>query len=164
MPRCRFMLSASMRRSMLVLIVGLISSPHAQAAPLSDATWSSIVPGAPTPPFRTEHGAAYDPVAQRMLMFGGNGWSDIWGFDLSGADTWTPLSPASQVPPPTRGSTIFFRPGTGLTQIERVEDHEDHGRQAKAGGQHHENRSVQIALPSLNGSPVFLQDVSPNHR
>jgi len=70
-----------------------------------------------------------------------------------------------EVPPRTGRFNNFFYPSKDrLTQIERVEDDEDHGRQGKAGAQHHQNRLVEIALPSLDGSPVFLQEVSPNRR
>ncbi|HUK62863.1 MAG TPA: kelch repeat-containing protein, partial [Dongiaceae bacterium] len=56
-----------------------------------------------TPPARASHSAIYDPVRDRMIVFGGiNGSSmnDAWALALSGTPTWTNLAPAGT--PPSR--------------------------------------------------------------
>lgn len=67
--------------------------------------WSSTTPpGSPTARFA--HTAVYDPVGERMLVFGGtrnwnNGLNDTWSLDLSSGlagATWEELDPAGAAP------------------------------------------------------------------
>jgi hypothetical protein len=70
--------------------------------PGGTSTWSQIFPvGAPPSP----HGGAaaiYDPVGDRMIMFGGSGfppYNELWELRLAGIPTWYQLTPAGTLPP-----------------------------------------------------------------
>ncbi len=58
-------------------------------------TWTNVTP-ATSPPQRLSPGFAYDPAANRTVMFGGYKWggalNDTWSFDL-GTRTWTQRFP-----------------------------------------------------------------------
>jgi len=78
-------------------------------------TWTLLVPTGGSPPKRSIHSAAYDPVNNRMLIFGGDHWDnaaqdqvrlgDLWQLSnangMGGTPAWTPLTP-SGTPPGTR--------------------------------------------------------------
>jgi hypothetical protein len=67
-------------------------------------TWSTIAPSGTPPPQRTEHTAVYDPIGDRVIVFGGFSFgvvADTWALNLSGVPSWTQLSPAN-APPPVR--------------------------------------------------------------
>jgi len=86
-------------------------------------TWSQIFP-AGTPPSPRQDGAAiYDPVGQRLVVFGGASsvygfQNDVWQLNLTYFSTWTQLTP-SGLPPsardlsqyaydPDHGSLVLF--------------------------------------------------------
>lgn len=65
-------------------------------------TWTQMHPTGDPPSARYGHSAVYDPVRDRMIVFGGfdgtNYDSDVWALDLSGpSPAWTPIAP--QNPP-----------------------------------------------------------------
>lgn len=69
--------------------------------------WSAITPVGTPPAPRRNHVAMFDPVRQRMLVFGGNTGSqvnDVWELDFTGTPTWTQLSPTGS-PPTSRSYT-----------------------------------------------------------
>ncbi|MFN3484015.1 MAG: kelch repeat-containing protein [Planctomycetota bacterium] len=87
------------------------------AGPASAATrvraWTSL-PTGPSP--RLDHSAIYDPVGQRMIVFGGftgsGGTADLWELTLpsSGLPVWTQLT-ASGTPPSARwGHSAIYDP------------------------------------------------------
>ena len=55
-----------------------------------------------SPSRRYAQSAIYDPVRDRMLIFGGwdesNALNDVWALSLSGTPTWTQLTPAGSLP------------------------------------------------------------------
>jgi len=66
--------------------------------------WSPIAPAGTPPAARYYATAIYDPIGDRMLVWGGNGVSgtplnDLWQLTLSGTPTWSPLTPAGPLPP-----------------------------------------------------------------
>ena len=69
---------------------------------LNDWTWHQITPTGEPPTARFGHSAIYDPVDQRMIMFGGFDGSyknDVWELSLiSGSETWTHLNPSGSIP------------------------------------------------------------------
>lgn len=74
--------------------------------------WSTLTTTGGPPDPRDNHTAVYDPVGQRMIVFGGFEWAtfafanDVWALDLTTL-TWTPISPAG--PPSARiGHTAIF--------------------------------------------------------
>jgi hypothetical protein len=67
------------------------------------AAWSTLATLGAPPTARSGHGAIYDPVGDRMLVFGG--WAagvgptnDLWGLSLAGAPTWAPLACSGGIP------------------------------------------------------------------
>jgi len=67
-------------------------------------TWTEIVPSiGPAPTGRQWHSAIYDPVRDRMVVFGGLDPSgvfrnDVWTLSLSGTPTWNELVPSGDLP------------------------------------------------------------------
>jgi len=70
-------------------------------------TWSRLPTASGTAPSRCHHTAVYDPVRDRMLIFGGYDiyqilwYDDTWALSLSGTPTWTRV-PTSGAPPTAR--------------------------------------------------------------
>lgn len=64
--------------------------------------WHKLSPTGTAPALRQYAAAVYDPVNQRMIMFGGwNGsaMGDLWSLSLTrGSESWAPLSPAGTPP------------------------------------------------------------------
>jgi hypothetical protein len=59
------------------------------------------------------HGAIYDPYGDRMIIFGGFGGgslNDLRELSLSGAPTWSLLTPPGSVPGPRYGHTFVLDP------------------------------------------------------
>jgi hypothetical protein len=79
-------------------------------------TWTHVIPGGTPPSARGGQVAVYDPVGDRMVMFGGQVsggalLNDIWALSLAGAPAWTPLA-ASGVPPSgRRGAAAVYDAG-----------------------------------------------------
>jgi len=73
--------------------------------------WSALATSGTPPEPRASHRAVYDPVGDRMIVFGGFSTSglsvtylnDVWSLSLSGTPTWTPLTVAGS-PPAGRAS------------------------------------------------------------
>jgi len=75
--------------------------------------WTQIAIG-PSPPARGEHAMAYDPVRERIVMFGGiNDYetlADTWEYD---GTTWQPMQP-SLVPRTRRGHVLAYDAARGM--------------------------------------------------
>ncbi|MGH9866913.1 MAG: Kelch repeat-containing protein [Candidatus Polarisedimenticolia bacterium] len=59
-------------------------------------TWTQLAPAGTTPPPRNAHGAVYDTMNDRMIVFGGGErpyGNDVWALSLAGESTWSPLIP-----------------------------------------------------------------------
>ena len=78
-----------------------------------DPSWLPITT-AGTPPSPRECRAIYDPVRDRLLLFGGfsypNHLNELWELSLSGTPTWRQLDPNGQLPPPRRGQDMIYDP------------------------------------------------------
>ena len=65
-------------------------------------SWAQLTPPAPTPSIRMSHSAIYDPVRDRMVVFGGYSGSsslnDVWALSLAGTPSWTQLTPSGTPP------------------------------------------------------------------
>lgn len=75
------------------------------ALSLRDGIWKRISPRGPGPGARAGHTGIYDPVRDRMVVFGG-WWSDppgspsaVWELILSGRPRWSKIEPAGEAPP-----------------------------------------------------------------
>jgi len=67
------------------------------ATQVDDGTWLGL---APFP--RSTHGAAYDPVRRRMLVFGGSdptGRNQLWALNLTETPVWSLIRPGGATPP-----------------------------------------------------------------
>ena len=69
--------------------------------------WTKLDPGGPLPAPRRAQAAIYDPLRDRMVIYGGwdgggenmsNFLGDVWELNLSGAPQWTQLAPAGTIP------------------------------------------------------------------
>jgi len=66
--------------------------------------WSALTTLGSPPPARRLHAAIYDPIRDRMLIFGGlddtKFYNDTWALSLSGTPTWSPV--VTTAPPGVR--------------------------------------------------------------
>ena len=77
--------------------------------PMASLQWSQLAtlpsPSVGVPEGRNYHGAAYDPLNQRMVTFGGSShdfiFGDTWSLALSGSPQWRALSPTARLGPLT---------------------------------------------------------------
>ena len=84
-------------------------------------TWVQLTP-AGSPPPRWGHAAAYDPVNNRMIVYGGdNGsivFSDAWVLSsangLGGSPTWTQLIPSGGPPEGQDSPSVVYDPATNI--------------------------------------------------
>jgi hypothetical protein len=64
--------------------------------------WTQLAPASPLPPGRSDHGVMYDVNNDRIVIFGGyNGLTmldDAWALTLSGAPSWSRLTPSGPGP------------------------------------------------------------------
>jgi len=76
--------------------------------------WSLVVTAGTRPPGRFGHTAIYDPVRDRMVIFGGFGnlgmTADTWALSLGGTPAWTELAPAGTLPFERYGHTAIYDP------------------------------------------------------
>lgn len=75
--------------------------------------WTQMKP-AQAPGIGNYHSMAYDPVSDRMILFGGSGpddrpYGETWAYDVN-ADTWTNLEPETS-PPARYYSDMIYDPG-----------------------------------------------------
>ncbi len=110
--------SRFLRSGLTVLLVGLASvtaSTALRVAPASAGAapnWSQLSPTT-SPPGRNDASMAYDPLIDRIVLFGGNGYEstldDTWTFD---GTTWTRVFPAAS-PQPRAGAAMAYDPAIG---------------------------------------------------
>ena len=91
-------------------------------------TWSLSLGGSPewtyfsttgTPPAREEQSAIYDPVRDRMVIFGGydratpsyHNFNDTWSLGFAGSPAWGQLSPEGNLPSERWGMKSVYDPG-----------------------------------------------------
>ena len=76
--------------------------------------WSEITPAGDPPAARLGHSAIYDPVRDRMVVFGGfnNGGhrNDVWALSLAGTSAWSELTPAGSPPAPLWNYAAIYDP------------------------------------------------------
>jgi hypothetical protein len=77
--------------------------------------WNVVVPDGIPPTPRAQHTAIYDPLGDRMVIFGGYvgvpGYSsEVWELSLSGTPTWTMLSTAGTAPSPRGSHSAIYDP------------------------------------------------------
>jgi hypothetical protein len=92
---------------------------------LLDDTWALSLGSAPQwvplqatggpPGPRARHSAIYDPVGNRMVVFGGASYfgqlqNDVWSLSLGANPSWTQLTPAGSPPSPRAGHRAVYDP------------------------------------------------------
>jgi hypothetical protein len=81
------------------------------------STWTQLAPSGMSPSARNSHCAIYDPVRDRMVVFGGYGLgppfgylNDVWALSLAGTPAWTELAPAGTAPSARRNPSAIYDP------------------------------------------------------
>ena len=76
--------------------------------------WSPVVAAGTAPSPRRGHSAIYDPVGDRMIVFGGRDastvFNDTWTLSMSSPETWAPLAAVGPSPPPMHEHTAIYDP------------------------------------------------------
>lgn len=85
------------------------------AVDLDAPAWELITTAGPTPPGRGGHGAIYDPVRDRMVVYAGNetpglGKSDAWALALGGTPTWSQIVPSGLIPAARSAPVTVYDP------------------------------------------------------
>ena len=74
-------------------------------------TWTELSPAGDTPVARNGHAMVYDPVGQKVVLFGGvnakGRLDDTWMYDPA-ANTWTELEPRGPQPPVRWGHAMAY--------------------------------------------------------
>lgn len=77
-------------------------------------TWSELATAGTPPSPRYRQSAIYDPVRDRMVIFGGwfsgDGYNDTWALSLSGTPTWSELVPDGTPPSRRISHTAIYDP------------------------------------------------------
>src|SRR2546428_2750684 len=71
-------------------------------------TWSKLSPSGIKPAARSFHTATYDPMRDRMIVFGGGG-NDVWALSL-GSPLWSQLAPTGVLPAARTEHSAIYDP------------------------------------------------------
>ena len=74
--------------------------------------WTLVTPSGPAPAGRDFACTIYDPLRDRMILFGGFSgatYNDVWALDLASM-TWSQLTPAGSAPVPRYGAVAVYDP------------------------------------------------------
>src|SRR5690349_9319768 len=112
---------------------------------LSTRQWAQMQPSGTPPSDRSEHSAIYDPIRDRMIVFGGGptASNDVWSLSFSGTPTWTQLSPSGTPPAARMNHAAFYDP---------VRD-----RMVVCGGTGPSVSTFDVWGLSLSGTPTWTQ-------
>lgn len=80
-----------------------VGERHMRVTAGTMVTWTELAPTGPLPSARQFHTAIYDPVRDRMVVFGGREYSgfyvnDAWALSLGNPPAWTVLTPSGTLP------------------------------------------------------------------
>lgn len=103
------------RRRMLVIHAAAeVDDPSngVWAIPLDGpSVWCRFATAGTAPTDLASPGAAYDPVRDRILVFGGwNSTSDVWSLSLGGTPTWSLLATSGMPPSARHGHAFVYDP------------------------------------------------------
>jgi hypothetical protein len=118
----------------------------------ADGVWGAT---AVHPSARDRHSAIYDPVRERMVIFGGDSYgstyfNEVWALSLAGAPAWTQLTPTGTPPSARSGHSAVYDP---------VRD-----RMVIFGGDDGSVWSNEVWALSLAGTPAWMQLVPTGTR
>jgi hypothetical protein len=104
--------TASIRGGLIAMVLLASSLTPPAAIATDDGVWSLL--SFPPPAARVQHAAVYDPVRNRMLVFGGLAGAslknDVWELSLAGTPTWKLLAVAGTPPSARRGASAIYDP------------------------------------------------------
>ena len=108
-------------RGRIVVFGGADPTSHNDvwAFPLSDTSgWNTLSPTGTPPSPRQGHSAVYDPVRDRIVVFGGfdagSGYrGDVWTLSLSGTPEWSGMSASGAHPSPRGFHAAVYDPVRG---------------------------------------------------
>jgi hypothetical protein len=116
-PRVDHAVAWDSKRHRMMVYGGYSSTWGAGSSDLGDvgayqgAEWAPFdVAGTPPDP-RARASMVYDPVRDRLVVFGGSGpLGDLWALDLSDVPRWTPLAPTGAAPTARAGHSAIYDP------------------------------------------------------
>ncbi len=89
-------------------------------------TWVATTPTGAVPGIRTRHNAAYDPVTNRLIVFGGfdcvsKYYNDVWVLGnanaVTGTPAWSKLTPRGTPPSARQSSSAIYNSATNTLTI-----------------------------------------------
>jgi len=75
--------------------------------------WTELIPTGTPPSARAEHSTIYDPVRDRVVLFGGTDGTyrnDVWELSLEASPAWTELTPTGTPPSARSEHTAIYDP------------------------------------------------------
>jgi hypothetical protein len=101
------------RQRMLVIggYDGALLNDVWEYAPIANGTWRQLTPTGTPMPARANASAIYDPVRDRVLIFGGDAGTfrnDLWELRLGGGPAWSPVTATGAPPGPRREHTAIY--------------------------------------------------------
>jgi hypothetical protein len=109
-----FMVRLAQGSTVVTLDSGTPDDPAAVSAHLPGPTGAARADQGALPSARYAQGAIYDPVRDRMVVFGGwhsgNNLNDVWELSLAGTPTWTELTPGGTPPSVRRYPGVIYDP------------------------------------------------------
>ena len=122
-------------------------------------TWSTLSPGGGPPSDRQGQVAIYDPISDRMIIFGGQWYpdyydssparplGDLWALSLTGTPTWTVLASTGLSPDPRCYLCAIYDPVRDRMVLFGGDDSEGY----------HDSLVNDVWALSLSGTPAWTQ-------
>ncbi len=83
-------------------------------------TWTDMAPTGTAPSARGSHALAYDPVENKIVLFGGTDsttyFDDTWVYDVA-TNTWAQVTPAGETPPARAGHRLAYDPSSATVVL-----------------------------------------------
>ena len=118
-----------------------------EMSPLDTYQWTRWTPDGTPPDARWYHSAVYDPIGDRMWVFGGYDgaayFGDVWQLSLSDAPAWTPISPLGVGPGARASHAAVYDP--------------DNHRMLVLGGFDGASHHNDVWALSFDGDPAWTQ-------
>ena len=147
-------------RDRMIVFGGMVNARRNDVWVLSLSTatgWHQMLVNGTPPSPRNGHTAIYDPVNDRMVVFGGfdtGHCNDVWALSLAGVPTWQQILPAGSPPGPRTGHAAVYDP---VRQ-----------RMIVIGGVNNGTYSNEVSELTLSGAaswnPLPVQGSIPNPR